>query len=262
MLNNGLLFYFILDTILITACGYLINDYFDFDGDKINQKANRFNKRIVYLAYYFLLLFLGLFLSFYIAYKIGNVYLITIFLVATIGLFFYSSHLKRLPLIGNLFVALYSTFVLCIILFFEYPAVIGYWNSVQDTAQSFFIFIAFYMIFMFLLSFLREIIKDLEDKKGDAISNAMTIAVINENKAITFIKIGSVILLGATIVFCYYQLTPLYNVISLILIVLPQLILMTKIIKENRHYTHLSLLCKVNMFLGLFYLVTYNILSV
>lgn len=254
VLSGTLLFMFIATTVIITASGYLINDYFDFEGDRINQKKYRLANKWLYLLYYFTLITIGFFLSLFIALQIGEVLLAIIYLIACAALFYYSSHLKRKPLSGNLLVAAFSAFVLLIICLFEYQLLLNLIEDNNLASRSFFTLISFYLSFMFLLSFIRELIKDLEDRKGDVKTNALTLAVINKERTFFIIKCGSLILLIASVVFTCLQTSEELKLLSLAVITLPQLFLFLKIYKKVDSYHLLSKICKINMLLGLIFL--------
>ena len=116
-----------LSTLLIAAAGYIINDYFDVKTDRINKPqklyiGNGVKRRQAILIHTFFNL-MGLLLGVYVAYRASNVFLCLIQLFSITALWFYSTHLKKMVLIGNILVSLLSALVPLQILFFEYRSI-------------------------------------------------------------------------------------------------------------------------------------------
>ena len=138
-------------TILITAAGYVINDYYDVKIDYINKPhrvvVGKFLKRRSSIVLHAWLNTLGILLGTWVSWKIG---LIDFFAIGLLWL--YSNQLKRLPLLGNITVAVLTGLAVFIVfIFFQ---------------ESIFLFAA-YATFAFFISLIREIIKDMEDVEGD-----------------------------------------------------------------------------------------------
>ncbi len=101
--------------LLIAAGGYIINDYFDVKADRINKKhlvvldSSR-NRRLA-LASFVLCGIIGILLGLWVALRVGNWKLVSIQLFSFITLWFYSSHLKKQMLSGNLLIALLAALV-------------------------------------------------------------------------------------------------------------------------------------------------------
>ncbi len=102
------LFMIVLSTNCIAAAGYIINDYYDVKIDYINRPdqvvVGKYLKRRMALAANSVLNFLGISLSLLVHWKIGVFSFACAFL-----LWWYSNHLKRLPLIGNIAIALLTS---------------------------------------------------------------------------------------------------------------------------------------------------------
>ena len=255
VLNNYLLWPFTVTTVIITACGYLINDYFDFEGDQYNNKRYRLSYKWLYLPYYFVLLILGLCLSVWIALELNNLTLVLYYLGASVMLFLYSSYFKLLPLIGNLIVAVFSAFVLFIIALFEYTFMLFSFIQNEESVVFFHSIFVFYLFFMFFKSWIREMVKDLEDVYGDTKVGAQTLAVNNKAKAKELLIISAILLLLIEVFFLVR--VNVNSVLCLFLIVVPQILFSYKLLKAEvkKHFTLLSKLAKINMILGLCFLV-------
>lgn len=151
-----------LSTIFIAAAGNVINDYYDIKIDYVNRPkrvvVGRYLKRRAILFIHASFNILGILGGFFISWQLGVVN----FLAAGL-LWLYSNQLKRLPLWGNLSVALLTGLAVFVvyILFRE----------------SFFLFAA-YAFFAFFISLIREIIKDLEDIEGDRKFECKTLPVV------------------------------------------------------------------------------------
>lgn len=140
-----------LSSVLIASAGYIINDYYDVKIDIINKPERLVVGRVlsrrqaIFLHTMFNLagILIGLLVSpMLAAVNFGAAFL----------LWWYSNYLKRLPLIGNIAVSFLSALSI-LVLALVYPA---------NTKV-----IAVYAGMAFLISLVREIIKDMEDVKGD-----------------------------------------------------------------------------------------------
>ncbi|MBT8229448.1 MAG: UbiA family prenyltransferase, partial [Bacteroidia bacterium] len=175
--NGGLLYLFVICTVLITASGYLVNDYFDFENDDINNKNKGFKEKHSLLILYYSLSLAGFFIALYIAYSIGNPLLSLIYAAATLLLYLYSSHLKSTVLLGNILVSLFTTMVFMILIVAEWPALeiqkLKNLNAYNNLIGMF----IFFGLFAFCISMVREIVKDIEDSHGDTISGVHTLPV-------------------------------------------------------------------------------------
>lgn len=182
-LFDNLWLLFIIDTVLIAAGGYIVNDLMDQKADTFNKptrifigpgKIEPFNGWV----YYALIVVAGFFLAYYIAYKIGKLPLLSIYLIAVALLFMYSYYFKRLPLIGNFVVSIFCAFVPGIIWYAEFDLISStelLHNNLYGLITHYF---PAYISFAFLSTFLREIVKDIEDREGDLRSNYKTLPVL------------------------------------------------------------------------------------
>jgi 4-hydroxybenzoate polyprenyltransferase len=149
-------------TLLITAAGYIINDYYDVKIDLINRPervmVGRILKRRVALLWHSMLNMIAVAIGFLLSYIIGLVQLI-----ATFCLWLYSNQLKRLPFIGNFMVAGLTGMSI---------ALVGiYFNHNQFLVNT-------YAFFAGGITLIREIIKDMEDMQGDATHGCLTLPII------------------------------------------------------------------------------------
>lgn len=192
-------------TMLIAAAGYIINDYFDVKTDKINKPEKLYidhgvKRRVAMLAHMQFNM-IGVLLGVYVAYKAGNIFLGIIPFASTTLLWFYSTHFKKQLLIGNVVVSALSGMIPLQVLLFERPLI----ENIENLTFLYVTVICF-ATFAFLLSMAREIIKDMEDFKGDYETGCKTMPVvwgIRTAKAITTIFISNAMLL---LVFIFFKL--------------------------------------------------------
>ncbi|HLV92491.1 MAG TPA: geranylgeranylglycerol-phosphate geranylgeranyltransferase [Aequorivita sp.] len=144
------------------ASGYIINSFYDSEKDFINRPRKTMLDRLVSqrtkLSTYFVLNFLSVVFASYVSFKSVLFFSIYIFF-----LWFYSHKLKRYPFIGNITAA-----ILAVIPFFAIFVHYG----------NFDIVIFVHATFLFLLIAMRELVKDLENLKGDLTHGYNTIPVV------------------------------------------------------------------------------------
>ncbi len=268
----------ILATVLIAAGGYIINDYFDTQTDWINRpdrvlvgvSISRRRAMTLHTIMNFLGVAIGIYLSFYIRVKALSL----IFMVATGLLWFYSTDYKRQFLIGNLSVAFLTGLVPLMVVLFEIPLLNKAYGNVMLLHTSnfnyMFVWVAAFSFFAFVTTLIREIIKDLEDFKGDMAYGMKTLPII-AGQLIT--KIILLILITGTIasiifVFVKYLMFTETGVdlISLVYIsvtlIIPMFILATMLLlaKETKDYHRASILTKLIMLFGILYTVVVALL--
>ncbi len=175
------LFLIVLLSALTIASGYIINNFYDSKKDLINRPNKSMLDRLVSqktkLQVYFSINFIVFLLAFFVSIRAVLFFSTYIFLI-----WFYSHKLKKIVVIGNLTASL-----LAVLPFF---AILLYF-------KNFYHVIFAHATFLYLLILIREMIKDLENLKGDIANDYQTIPVIfGENfskKIITFLTISTTI---------------------------------------------------------------------
>jgi 4-hydroxybenzoate polyprenyltransferase len=269
-LDNSLFGLLVLSTVLIAAAGYIINDYFDVKTDMINHPdtvvIDKVIKRRWAIILHLTFTVVGLMLGMFCALKTGYLRLAIFHIVAAVLLWFYSTHFKKQLLIGNVVVSLLTASVFFIPFVYE----IGIMQHIQPgfTANHAPIILSclkvviIFSIFGFVTSMAREIIKDMEDFKGDKETGGYTMPIYwgmqSSKLAAFFLLVITVILL----LFVVYNTFKLHRTVSsphivyiLAALVLPLLILLFMTIRaqEPKHFKHASLLLKFIMLMGLGY---------
>lgn len=149
-------------TVCIAAAGYIINDYYDIKIDTINRPRRvvigRVLSRRQAIFTHTALNATGIGLSAYVGLRLGMVHFMAGFL-----LWLYSNQLKRLPFAGNFAVALLTAATLWVV-------------AVYNPQNH--LLVAAYSVFAFFITLIREIVKDMEDVRGDATFGCQTLPIV------------------------------------------------------------------------------------
>lgn len=228
-------------TILIAAAGYIINDYYDVKIDLINKPdrvviGKNIPRRFAIL-FHTVLSVSGVGIGFLLSWKIGVVNFLSAFL-----LWLYSNYLKRQPFIGNLSVALLTGLSIWLI------------NVLYSVTNQ---LVTIYALFAFFMTLIREIIKDIEDLKGDNSFGCKTLPIvwgIRKTKALIYILMATLIVAVVSLNRLYVGLPMQY---FLVLLFIPMGFLLVKLVRADtvRDFDFLSQVCKVIMLLGILTLV-------
>jgi len=172
--SQSLFFLLIISSVCIAAAGYIINDYFDVRIDAVNKPhkivIDRFIKRRWAIVWHWLLSGTGLLISLYISYKTGSWLISLVNFLCVTALWFYSVSLKKKLLTGNVIIASLAAWVILVIYFFagaKLLSVHGWSDSNNLNVRRFFKFSLLYSGFAFIMTIIREVIKDMEDMEGD-----------------------------------------------------------------------------------------------
>src|SRR6478672_6695739 len=159
----------VLATVSIAGAGYLINNIMDRETDADNKPEKVIVGKSISESqaynYYFALNAFGVLAGSYLSWAIGKWSFAMIFISIVMVLYMYATSFKQNLLVGNFIVAtLLSISVLIIAIFDMYPVI-----SLANIANMRMIFevMIHYSIFAFIVNFLREIVKDIEDVNGD-----------------------------------------------------------------------------------------------
>jgi len=253
----------VISTCLITAAGYVINDYFDIRSDLINRGTiivgNTVTRRMA-MMYHNVLNVLGVIGGTYVSARIGFFWLGIIFLLTSGLLYFYSATYKRQFLIGNLIVALLVAMVPMLVVIYDAAPIYSYYSQ---TAVNFpgvailFYWTGGFALFAFLTTLIREIIKDMEDCEGDRETGRKTLPVISGLLVCKTVVIFLSLITVSLLYFIWYRflndrVTLIY--ISLLLAV-PFVMVMYKVLtgKDKQQFHFASRLMKLIMLAGILY---------
>ncbi|MBO6605760.1 geranylgeranylglycerol-phosphate geranylgeranyltransferase [Psychroserpens sp.] len=227
------------------AGGYIINNFYDSEKDRINRpnksKLDRLVSQNTKLSFYFVLNFSAAIMASYVSFNA-----VIFFSAYIFGIWFYSHKLKKLPFIGNL-----TSAVLTILPFF---AIFLYYKNFEQV-----IFV--HAIFLFLMISMRELVKDLENMKGDLLMDYKTIPVVYGEKAS---KLMLTILIAMTSVPVYLLLTQfnvghMYIFFYLSVILLLAFLLLLWKSSTKTHYLILHNILKFIIVAGVFCIVLINV---
>lgn len=251
----------LLASVFIAAAGYIINDYFDQNIDQINKPTKMvvntiINRRWV-IFWHMVLSLAGLFftmlalpIQLYWHLVLGN-------LGAILLLWFYSTNFKKQLLIGNIIISLLTAWVILILFFAKFPLLLDELLLVDHDKVRFFRLSILYASFAFIISLVREVVKDMEDIEGDQKYGCTTMPIVWGIRASkVFVAVWMAVLIAALIILQFYVLglgwwqSALY---CFVLIILPLLVILKKLYHANtpESFHTVSNWIKLVMFTGI-----------
>lgn len=266
-LSDALFILLVLATIFLAAAGYVINDYFDRKADLINRPGKvilgRILRRRAGMIWHFILTGFGILLGTFVAYSVGQLKLSIVFFLVSGVLWFYSTTYKRQVILGNVIVALLVAMVPLIILLFELPLLLDkyhfYLVSEPSEINLLIAWVTGYSIFAFLLTLIREIVKDMEDFEGDFAFGRQTIPIAWGSKTAKRIVLAIclVTILLILIVLYKFKWSLLSIIYGSLAVAIPMIIQTLLIVRasEKKDYSQSSLLLKMIMLAGLVYTI-------
>lgn len=263
-LNGMGIFLLITATLFIASAGYIINDVYDVETDSINKPNKRiigktFSEKIAFVLF-IIFNIIGVLLGLNISRQVGLPALSVVFIITSALLYVYSTHLKGLILVGNIVIALLVAISILIIGLFE---LIPTLNAFNYNLHKHVLKIIFnYTIFAFVVTFLREIVKDIEDVNGDYNVGHKTLPI-----AIGIKRTHYLVFILNTLFLCvvtYYAVAKFYKqtialVYFLVLIIAPLIYIAIKLLdtKPKTNIYHISSMYKIVMFFGILSLLLY-----
>jgi len=255
----------VLATICLAAAGYIINDIYDIDTDSVNKPdqvivgktISEKTANILFISFNVI----GVAIGFYLSHLVGKSGFFTLFIIISALLYVYASYLKQVLIIGNIVVSLLVSLSIIIVGLFELVPVMTPQN--QETQITFFKIILDYAIFAFIINFIREIVKDIEDIDGDykAGMNTLPIAIGRERAS----KVVFILLLIPLFAVTYYVVTNLYKQLFLVgyfllLVIAPLLYIIIKsyTAETKKEFRFISKMLKLVMLFGLLSLLLYK----
>ena len=245
-------------TLLITAGGYIINDYYDIKTDAINKPnkaiVENFISKRTSIFFYVSITLIGLFLGIYISFYIDLPILSFLFVLVATTLFFYSSIFKRIALIGNITVALLIALSIILIPIFD---VIPVLNDKQIVEQLLLIkIVLIYSCFAFFINLIREIIKDIEDVDGDYSQGMKTLPIILGKKRTIKFTVFLTVLYTILVVFTLalnQNINKYLLLYGIMTITIPLIIFLVKLngAESKKAFSKLSSLLKIIMLTGI-----------
>jgi 4-hydroxybenzoate polyprenyltransferase len=252
---------FVAVTLLLTACGYIINDIYDLPSDQINRPRRVLVQQQISLqvAYWLYGVFgvWGFVMALYLAFYVQMLPFINIYWLAALFLFWYTQRLKKEPLLGNVLVALMCAGVAAAVWLAEAPKINALYQASPDDANFVWNTFLWYFLFAFFSTLFREIIKDLEDEEGDRKTNARTLPIlfgVKTAKTSAFVA-GSALLalLVWQKIWAPQQFQSYFYWLELIFVAMPMLFSFLLLSKAQtpKQYRRISLMAKIIMLNGI-----------
>ena len=256
-------------TILIAAGGYVINDYFDIKIDRINrpdqlivtQYISKENAMRLSIG----LSGVGMICGLVAAWLLRSSTIAILFAIIPGLLWFYSSSYKRLLIIGNVTIALLSALSPMMIaianvaqLQLKYSTILPYTTLEHDI----YAWVGGFSLFAFLLTWIREIVKDLQDQMGDRELECHSMPIVWGNIVTKIVVTALIVLTTVLIGWFWYSLLPFdhswqsfstrYIVLAIIIPLWGALWLLWAA-KIPSDYRTCQQVLKLTMFLGMLY---------
>jgi 4-hydroxybenzoate polyprenyltransferase len=242
-------FILVASVVLISAAGYIINDYFDIHIDQVNRPGkNIVGKKLSAksaLVIFVILSVIGLIAGFYVAIIVSKPGLGLLHVFAVASLWMYSSFYKRRLFIGNVIVALLCAISVMITGLFE-PE---FYKNI--------VFLTWFTVPAFLLTLVRELIKDIEDIDGDELSQCKTAPIVFGIRTTKFIILSVLVVLLAYISHILYwnfftnKVINFWYMICIFLIPVFALSYLVMTASEKKDFYYASLFTKLLMVGGI-----------
>jgi 4-hydroxybenzoate polyprenyltransferase len=267
-LNPLHFFLLILSSVLIAAAGYIINDYFDLNIDRINKPdkliVQKIIKRRSTILWHLLLSIIGIAIGFYLDFTTHVTLLGFSNLACVCFLFIYSISLKKKLLSGNIIISLLTAWTVLVVTwcearFFFNPADVNVDKIIRVTFL--------YTGFAFVISLIREALKDMEDVEGDSKYGCKTMPIawgFNASKIYVAVWLTILILALSVLMIYMLQLHWWFAIIyCIILIIVPSIRIFQKMFtaKTSQDYHRLSSMVKFVMFTGILSMIFFRIYS-
>jgi len=267
-LNSVEFILLIIATVCIAAAGYIINNIADQETDAISKPekvivGKHISEKTAY-NYYIAFNIVGVMLGFFIANVVFKESFAAIFIVVAFILYLYATQFKQSLLAGNFLVSFLVAFSILLVGVFDlYPVII---DETRQFLGVLFQIIIDYAVFAFLLTFIREVVKDIEDYDGDLKTGMNTLPIYLGKEKTQKVVFGlSFIPLISLLYYLNANFTNLEYVLyyTLALVVAPMLYFIIKLwqAKTQKDFNHLSTVLKFIMITGILSIVviTYNL---
>ncbi len=231
------LFLLATSTAIIAAAGYIINDYYDIKIDLINKPGRvvigKGITRRYALFFHSVLSLTGIALGFILGWRIGIIHFMSVFL-----LWWYSNSLKRQPFVGNFVVAWLTAVSILLV------SIVYYSNNSL---------VVIYALFAFFMTLIREIVKDMEDLKGDNTFGCKTLPIIWGIRKTKWVLYLLLFLLATSVLLLNFGYTQLPLSYFLIFLFVPLGLLLMRLLPADtrKDFYWLSQWCKTIMLLGI-----------
>jgi 4-hydroxybenzoate polyprenyltransferase len=258
-LGSPFIWWVVISSILIAAAGYIINDYFDLNIDRINKPDKLVVETVIRrrwtIIWHMALSIIGVLIGIYVDWKTNVRFLGLANLACVVLLFVYSISLKKKLLSGNILISLLTAWSVLVITWCE----VNHLSRVQPgfDAERIIKLTFVYGGFAFIISLIREVIKDMEDIEGDRRYGCRTMPIawgLNVSK--TFTAVWLVVLIAAIAIIQAYVLRLGWwfsCIYAVLLIILPLAWILKKLFQAQsaKEFHKLSSMVKLVMLTGI-----------
>lgn len=264
--------FFAVSVLFLTASGYVINDIFDKETDRINKPETQFVSRVISVSHSKWLAvglaLTGLITGLYASSLVNELSYIFLLLVHFIIVFLYSAYLQRIAILGNLAIAICAFWIYVLIYWFftkenSYASFLEALVGLLD--KTFKILTLFlYGGFSFLITLIRELIKDIEDIDGDYNVGMKTLPIIigvkRARNVVVFLSMFFALALSIVVGQLFYEEHWWMFAFLFVMMLIPFLYFLFLLwnTSEKAEFTYLSSLLKVIMILGIFSMLFLN----
>jgi 4-hydroxybenzoate polyprenyltransferase len=256
------LFLVVAASMLIAAAGYIINDYFDLNIDRVNKPGKLVIGNIIRRRWAILwhlgFSLAGVILSVIVSVRIHNPFPALFNVVTVILLWFYSTNFKKQLLIGNVVISLLTGWVVLVLYVSVTPLSLELPSTPQFKALArVFKFAMLYGGFAFIISLVREVVKDIEDMEGDARYGCKTMPIVwGIPVAKMFVTVWLIVLICSLVIIQLYalQLNWWWSVLySVVFIIAPTFMVLKKMspAKTPAEFHEISTMIKLVMLTGI-----------
>lgn len=267
--NNIHGIYFILiclSYVFIAAAGYIINDYFDLNIDQVNKPDKvivaKIIKRRWVLVWHIILSLAAIACNMVVDLRTDSKIAGVTSFICVILLFFYSTTLKKKFLIGNVLVAAITAWSIIVLTWLEGSRFFQlYHRSTNLDFEKIFRLTILYTGFAFIISLIREVVKDMEDVEGDRRYGCKTMPIVWGTMATkVFVAVWLTVLIAVLIAIQFYVMHFgwwISIIYSIVLIIAP-LVKVFRLLFPARtpeDYHRLSTLIKLVMLTGILSMV-------
>lgn len=256
-----------LSSILIAAAGYIINDYFDLNIDLVNKPGKLVVDKVIRrrwtIFWHIALSVVAVIIGFYVDYT-THIWLLGFSNSACVlMLFVYSTTFKRKFLIGNIMISLLTAWVILVITWCEYNHLMRSHNGLNADVILRDTFL--YAGFAFVISLIREVVKDMEDMEGDRKYGCKTMPIVwGINATKVFVAVWIIVITGVLVMVQVYAMRLhwwLSVVYCLIAIIAPLVWIFAKLYKayDSKDFHTLSTAIKLVMFTGILSMIFFKI---
>ena len=248
-------------SVLIAAAGYIINDYFDLHIDRVNKPdkvvVEKIIKRRWAIIWHWFLSGLGIAIGFYLSWKLRNIFIGPSNTLCVLLLWFYSTTFKKKLLIGNVLISLLTAWVIGVLYLCEFRLHRFVDPEFHSALSRIYKFAVVYASFAFIISLVREVIKDMEDMEGDARYGRRTMPLVWGLNAAKFFCVTWLAILVIALIFIQFYVLQfrwwLTIIFTCFLVIYPILLVLKKLSRatEPSQFHKLSQMIKSIMMMGI-----------